>query len=128
MNLNFSDKAEVNRRLRAILVKNWIDLGRITFQVSINGIVTINGALLKLPGSGDLKAQMVAEMLGEIENIQHVMRVDAEFDNWLRSGHAGLWSPLEEAGRKQQAAPSSGDAGGPGQTIIIKTKDDISPA
>jgi hypothetical protein len=125
VNLNFSDKAEVNRRLRATLVKHWIDLGRISFHVSINGVVAINGALIKLAGSGELSPQNVAEMIGEIESIQHVTRVEAEFDNWMRSGFAGLWRPLEEAGRKQTTTTASD--GGPGRVINIKLKDDAEP-
>jgi hypothetical protein len=121
VNLNFSDRAEINRHMRAILVKNWIDIGRITFHVSTNGIIAVNGSLHKLPGTGELTPQIVGEMFDEIGNISKVMRVDAEFDNWSRSGYAGIWKHLEKTGRQVDAAASGAPAP---QVIKIKvTKD-----
>jgi hypothetical protein len=107
--------------LRAILVRNWVDIGRITFHVSTNGIVAVNGSLHKLPGTGDLTPQNVGEMFDEIGNIAKVMRVDAEFDNWTRSGYAGLWKALEKTGRTVESA-SSGDSAQ--QVIKIKVSKD----
>ena len=118
MNLTFSDKAEMNRRMRAIFVKHWIDLGRMTFSVSGNGIIHINGYLGKLPGTGELTVQAVSEMIGEIESIQHVIRVEAEFDNWQRSGFAGMWKSLEKSGQSQTSSSTEKT----GQTISIKVK------
>lgn len=118
MNLTFSDKAEMNRKMRAIFVKNWIDLGRMTFSVSAGGVIHINGYLGKLPGTGDLTPQAVGEMIGEIESIQHVVRVEAEFDNWHRSGFAGIWQSLEKAGQSQASSTQERS----GQTISIKVK------
>ena len=113
------------RRMRAILVKHWIDLGRITFHVSTNGVVAMNGALAKLPGTGELTPQSVGEMIGEIENLQHVMRVEAEFDNWLRAGFAGLWTNVDKS--KALEKPAGMSDGGPGQTIVINVKDHVKP-
>ena len=109
----------MNRKMRAIFVKNWIDLGRVTFSVSTGGVIHINGYLGKLPGTGDLTAQMVGDMIGEVENIDKVVRVEAEFDNWQRSGFAGLWKSLEQAKGQTQ---STGSQERLGQTISIKVK------
>lgn len=100
--------------MRAILVKNWIDIGRITFHVSTNGIVAVNGSLHKLPGTGEMTPQTVGEMFDEIGNISKVMRVDAEFDNWTRSGYAGIWKHLEKTGRAAEAST----AGQPAPQVI----------
>lgn len=91
-------KFEINRKVRGILVKHWIDLGRLSIRSSTNAVF-IHGSLVKLTGQSDkLTSPILENLFQEINRVPGVRRVDVNFDNWTRDGSRGLWRE-----RKQEA-------------------------
>lgn len=83
---------DTNREIRRILVKHWIDLGRVAVRTAHNR-VTIYGTLQHLPGTRDeLRPEIVKTIFDDIKKIDGVMRVTAKLDNWSQDGT--LWKPF----------------------------------
>jgi hypothetical protein len=77
-----SPDLEINSAVRRVLVRHWIDLGRISIRTQ-NGRVTLHGILDKLPESDQPLAGTVVECLfDDIRRIHGVKRVLAEIQNW----------------------------------------------
>lgn len=75
------ERMEIYRSVRAILVRNYIDLGRVVIQIS-TGSVLLRGTLQRLMGAAPLSPEAIQAMLQEIKRLRGVRRVITDFDNW----------------------------------------------
>jgi hypothetical protein len=84
---------EILREVRKVLVRNWIDLGRVFVRVA-DGQVHLTGKLsLIARAPHELNDRTIGDMLAAITRIPSVPDVRAEFDNWdLDDG--GTWRPV----------------------------------
>lgn len=97
MKLSIAQRNEIFRKVRAILVRYWIDLGFLSIHVS-EQTVHIRGSLKRLPGVPEqLSGAVVEAMFTDIRNIRGLVRVQAQFENWNGSVSAGGWTPRETA-------------------------------
>lgn len=86
---------EVNRNIRRIFVRHWIDLGRLSIR-TYQGRLSIRGYLQRIGGKDEeLTTPIVEAMFAEIKRITSVQQVTAELENWTND--AGRWIPLERA-------------------------------
>jgi hypothetical protein len=77
-----SPDLEINSAVRRVLVRHWIDLGRISIRAQ-KGRVTLRGILDKLPESDQtLTGAVLESMFGDIRRLHGVQRVNTELENW----------------------------------------------
>ena len=87
---------DINRAVRRVLVKHWIDLGRVAVRAS-QGRLAIYGDLHSLPGTKQrLRPESVKAIFDEIQRINGVTRVNARLDNWTNDG--SMWKACEAEG------------------------------
>ncbi len=80
---------DINRNVRKILVKHFIDLGCLSLRSS-NGRVTIRGELMRIFGVAEkLSPPIVETIFGDIKRISGVKHIDIELENWTNEG--GRW-------------------------------------
>jgi hypothetical protein len=80
---------DINCAVRKILVRHWIDLGRISMRTT-GGVAHLNGELARLPKvEMPLTPSTVTEMINEIRRTSGARRVEAEFINWAE--HDDVW-------------------------------------
>jgi hypothetical protein len=73
---------DINCRVRRILVRHWIDLGKITARTT-RCVVTLNGSLMRLPHiAPEVDATAPGTILEEIRRIPDVRRLQINLDNW----------------------------------------------
>jgi hypothetical protein len=95
---------DINRSVRKVMVKHWIDLGRIWVRCA-NGRVHIHGTLARITGVGeDLTPAIVSTMFDEIERLPGIKNIRVEIDNWIQS--AGAWKLV---GQKQTGPSEKGE-------------------
>jgi hypothetical protein len=83
---------DINCRVRRVLVRHWIDLGRISVRTTC-GVVRLSGSLVRLPNGGPaLDPATVAGIVTEVRRIPDVRRTHASFDNWVES--SGSWTSV----------------------------------
>lgn len=105
---------DINREVRRILVKHWIDLGRISVRSS-QGRVLIRGSLLRIPGTTqELTTPIVESMFSAMQRLRGVKHLTAHVDNWIKEG--GRWRPFERHGARVDKKDSLKSAAG---TITI---------
>ena len=96
---------DVYRHARALLVKHWIDIGRITIVFS-DGTLQINGTFVRLPGvTSQLTPAVVDNMIRDLQRIQGIDRVEASFDNWTQDGDRGDWQPVVSKESDYRSSP-----------------------
>jgi len=101
---------DVNRSIRRVMVKHWIDLGRVSVR-STQGRVLIRGTLQRVPGTpSELTTPLVEAMMAEMKRLPGVRRIQAHLDNWIQEG--GRWRPHERAASTLDDVDSVGDGGG----------------
>ena len=84
---------DINCDIRRVLVRHWIDLGKIFFR-STSGRVSMRGSLQRIAGvREEITSAVIDGMLGDLNRIGGVVNVYAEFDNWNQS--LGRWRPVE---------------------------------
>lgn len=106
--INKQQDLEVNREVRKVLVRHWIDLGRLSFR-SVGGRVQMHGVLMRIPGvDTSLSGEIVTAMFREIGRIPGLVRVSAEIDNWSCSD--GAWTQRDASGdtKKGEARAAGG--------------------
>lgn len=85
---------EINRGIRRVFVKHWIDLGRLSIRTGA-GRAIIRGTLQRIPGAGgELTPAIVENMFHEMERLPGVERVTSDLSNWNNSG--GAWRPTAD--------------------------------
>lgn len=112
-------RMEIFRQVRIILVRQMIDIGRLSIQVSVNHLY-LRGTFGSLPGAVALTPDVVRAIFAALGRITGVRWVDADFINWRRMDESGgVWVevPVEATstvGRKDI------DQGGNVFTITVK--------
>ena len=82
-----------NQSIRKVLVRHWVDLGRI-HVFSAAGRVTIRGTLQLLRGvKHDMDGQLVENIFREIHHLKEIKWVNVELDNWVLI--EGAWHKRE---------------------------------
>jgi len=114
----------INRAVRHVLVKHWIDLGRLSVR-STNGAVYMYGVLQRMPGlQGDLTGKILDSMFYEIHRARGVSRLHTHFENW--SNRNGLWRAVGEqahnAGEGEPTQPLKRRSGV--NTFVLKKSSD----
>jgi hypothetical protein len=86
------DDIAINCAVRRVLVRHFIDLGRICIRTT-RGAVTITGTLERLINSpAPLNAGIVTQIFDEIGRLNHVRRVLGTLTNW--ASKEGAWMPV----------------------------------
>ena len=88
-----SQDLKLNREVRRILVKHYIDLGRLAVR-SQQGRVSIFGHLQRVMGAQQaLTPPIVEAMFYEVGRMRLATRVNIRLDNWTVDG--GKWKPVD---------------------------------
>lgn len=115
------DDLRINRDVRKILVKHWLDLGRLSVRSSL-GRLMIRGSLERIRGvKEELTPAIVNEMFRKIKQIDGVVRMNVELDNWANDD--GRWVPAEK-GRTGLLPPQSSSTGGSDQARKKKLEEE----
>jgi hypothetical protein len=86
------DDININRQVRTVLVKHWVDLGRLSVR-TVKGRCAIRGAIVRLPGIRDeLTAATVDSIFLDIRRICGTGNLRVDLDNWSNS--SGFWKPI----------------------------------
>ena len=95
---------EINRNVRKVLVRNWIDLGRLSVR-STNGTLQIRGVLQRISGvSDELTVGAVETMFKQLKRISNVRNMRVTIENWTQV--AGRWLPADEAATSDDGGAS----------------------
>ena len=93
---------EINRDIRKVLVRHWIDLGQLSVR-STSGRVSIRGSLRRIEGfNEELTGPIVDRMFADVRRLPAISRVAIELDNWTNAG--GLWKSTHETLGKERVA------------------------
>lgn len=110
MTLDPAARTDIYRRARMVLVRHFIDLGRLILQVSMEGL-RLRGSLVRLPGfETKLTPEIVTAIMQELRRVQGVRRIDADFDNWRQQDAMGGWVAVDKEPRQPGAPGSQGGA------------------
>jgi hypothetical protein len=86
---------DVNKSIRKVLIRHWIDLGRLSVRTS-KGKAFIHGSLHRIYGMNEeLTTSIVESIFTEIRRIKNLANMHVEFDNWTDAG--GKWQMVERA-------------------------------
>jgi len=89
-----SNDLKLNREVRRILVKHYVDLGRLAVR-SQRGRVTIFGHLQRVMGALEpLTPPIVEAMFYEIGRLRLASKINVRLDNWAFDG--GKWKRVEK--------------------------------
>lgn len=106
---NMSDM-EVNRFVRAVLVRHHIDLGLLSHH-ACRGIVSVHGKLELLSGRTTvLTSSMVGSLFDEIERARGVCGLNIELRNWRFDSGARGWRRIHNVVRLRPLGRSSSGA------------------
>lgn len=97
---------DINKDIRKVFVRHWIDLGRVAIHSS-GGAVTVRGSLHLIPGvKTSLTSQTVQNVFAELRRVDNVKRMYIELENWVEV--EGSWQP--SAKEKAPVAPGETDS------------------
>jgi len=114
--MNSVSDLELNCSVRRIMVRHWIDLGKISVR-STRGVIWLTGDLVKLKNTGEqLTPDKVESLLTEVRQVRGVKRMHARLTNWDADKMEGA---VGETNQAPQRRPSSG----PGSVITLTAKD-----
>ena len=83
---------DICRDIRRVLVKHWIDLGRLSVR-STGGRAMLYGSLLRIEGArSELIPALIDTMIREIKSVQGIKLVRTHFENW--TDDEGGWHPV----------------------------------
>ena len=109
----------INRRVRSIMVKHWVDLGRISVR-SNDGVVTVRGTLQKIAGTrDDMVPATLDAIFSDIKRLRDVSRTRVYLDNWIND--AGSWRAIEKQDDPRRFEQQGRDASG-ARTFQFKAK------
>jgi len=95
------------RDVRSVLVRHFVDLGRLSVQISMTGVY-LHGSLLRLPGvTSALTPEVVRVIMAELSRVPGVQRVNADFDNWQQDRAMGAWVEKKKEKRKEKEPAAS---------------------
>lgn len=89
---------EINRDVRKVLVRHWIDLGKLSCR-SGNGRLSVRGSLHRIAGvREELTAAIVEIIFSDMKKIRGVVNITPELENWSMA--MGKWRPIEKGKAK----------------------------
>lgn len=113
---------DLNRDVRRILVKHWIDLGRLQIR-SNSGRLYIRGALQRIQGvPQELTSSVVETIFDDLRRIRQISHVYAEFTNWTnKTGRWTLTEPPSQTSSPGGRQPGATDDSAP-STYVMRPK------
>ncbi len=73
---------EVNVAVRRVLVRHWIDLGKVSIRTT-RGVVWLSGSLVRLRNGGaEMKDDEMVNVFDEIRTVRGVRRMHPRLINW----------------------------------------------
>jgi|GEM_PF-2678117 len=94
---------DINRSVRSIFVKHWIDLGRLSVRSS-DGKLWVRGELTRIAGvNEELTPQVVDTMFEEIKRNRNVKQAFFVLENW--NNDSGAWHEVGKKKTEQQFTP-----------------------
>ena len=100
-------RSEIYRLTRVVLVRQMINIGRLSVNVSSYHI-HLKGCLARLPGvSSPLTSKCICEMLDEIRRTSGIHQINAERDNWQLTDQDGQVWVATESGTSPMACSFS---------------------
>lgn len=117
-------RIEIYRQARVILVRQLIDIGRLSITI-MGRHIHLKGSLDRLPGvEAPLTPDVVHEMFAAMKRIPGILRVDADFQNWQLAEEAGqVWVETHV-----RSAVLPGNSGSLANTFVLKQRSDKPPA
>lgn len=117
-------RIEIYRQARVILVRQLIDIGRLSITI-MGRHIHLKGVLERLPGvETPLTPEIVHEMFSSMKRIPGILRVDADFENWQLVDEAGqAWV---ETHVRNQVMPGVADS--LSNTYVLKQRSEKPPA
>lgn len=119
---------EINRGVRRVLVRHWIDLGRISVR-TISGKVHIRGTLERITGVKEpLSGAILEAMFADIRRLRGIARLNVELENWHNK--SGLWHSTGKPAQTGSGILGVTDQTGKGASFQIgrAAADAITPA
>lgn len=99
------DDLDINRAIRSILVKHWIDLGRLSVR-STDGKVWVRGELHRISGVAEtLTSAIVSALFEDIRRIRNIRQVYTALENW--STDSGSWQQVGKPEKKMEQQTST---------------------
>ena len=112
------DDIEINRAIRRIFVRHWIDLGRLSIHTT-GGNIFIHGSLSRIEGFKDeLTSAIVNAIFADVRHIRNIRHLKVELDNWTDA--AGGWTRIGEAIKELHKA--KGFAPAQSEVYVIQKK------
>ena len=99
---------EINRRIRAVLSRHWVDLASTNFA-SRKGIVRVTGDLKRIgPQAGrSLESTSLTNLDSEMRRLKGVQRVHFDLANWRRT-EDGEWVRVDKQEHSDEDEPEEG--------------------
>ena len=89
---------DINRNVRTILVRHWIDLGRLSVRSSA-GRLWITGGLFRITGiKEELTTPIVESIFADIKRVKDLAGIHANLENW--TDDSGSWRPIGQSPEK----------------------------
>lgn len=93
--MNTQSDLDINRAVRRLMVKHWVDMGRISVRTT-RGNISLFGMLQRIEGRMEpLNPAIVDALIYEMRRLPGVHQLRAHFDNWTNDG--GRWRPQQPA-------------------------------
>jgi len=101
---------EINRDVRKVLVRHWIDLGKLSCR-SANGRLSVRGALYRIAGVREELTGAIVEMIfADLKKIRGVVNITPEIENWSMA--MGKWRLIEKGKAKTPSRQPTHEDGG----------------
>ncbi|MBN2302172.1 MAG: hypothetical protein JXN60_06610 [Lentisphaerae bacterium] len=98
-----NDDLETNKKVRRVLVRHWIDLGRLSVRAT-GATLFVRGELARIAGMQEpLSVVTVEAMFTEIQRMAKIQRLSVDLSNWTNAN--GRWMPIDKD--NQQINPLS---------------------
>ncbi len=104
------ERFEINRKIRSLLVRHFVDIGELKISISPQRIM-LRGRLVKLSGAQEpITADNVGDIVKSIKRLPEVHKVYGDLDNWKQDLHGGPWIPVTGKDHARAEPPSDDDA------------------
>lgn len=95
---------ETNRKARRVLVRHWIDLGRLAIRAAA-GSISVRGELVRIAGMQEnITSAVVETIFSEMKRTTKVKRMQINLTNWANLN--GKWVPASADNAGNVISPS----------------------
>lgn len=95
---------ETNRKARRVLVRHWIDLGRLAVRAAA-GSISVRGELVRIAGMQEgITSAVVETIFSEMKRTTNVKRMQINLTNW--TSLSGKWVPVGAGNTGNVLSPS----------------------